>query len=338
MADGTERGTVAQRIASVQAQAERLEMDEAKITGGKANYSYKFLSESTMFEWLAPRLLEAGIATSPPRAHVTHRDGNLVEVEVEVDFINIDDEDDKLTGVMPAQATDQGDKALAKAITSAVRYLYWKTFRFPAEDPAADAERSAQPHETAADRRAAQLLGEARELAKKKGASGNFEAAIQGHLKETGLVVPHPDFVRPLIEQLKGMPDQLAPDPGSTPAAGDATAEKPAEGALAAAPRKAMERAAQAVSGDPFGVFDGKEPAVADAGMSEDTAGKVRDVMNGLVAVREDVDWMAKLTDRCQEWYGKSDWQTLTDDQGKDLATKLEATRLELVKRIAAGQ
>lgn len=328
MADVVDRGTAAARIASVQAQVTRLELDDVTITpkNGRA-FSYKFLSESTMFEWLAEKLHDAGLATSPPRAHVTGRDGNLVEVEVEVDFINVDDPSDRETGTMVAQATDTGDKAAAKAITSAVRYLYWKTFRFPAEDPAADAERSNVPQETAADRRAAKLVGEARALAQKKGVTAAVETNFRDHLQETGLVVPHPDFTAALIEQMKGLPDVLTPDApagGSTPAPAAGGAEKPAEGALA---------------DDPFGVLDGKEPAAPDAGgISEETATKVTAVMNGLMEVRGDVDWMAKLVERCQEWYGRSDWQTLTDDQGKDLATKLEATRLELVKRVAAGQ
>lgn len=320
MADVVDRGTAAARIASVQAQVTRLELDDVTITpkNGRA-FSYKFLSESTMFEWLAEKLHDAGLATSPPRAHVTGRDGNLVEVEVEVDFINVDDPSDRETGTMVAQATDTGDKAAAKAITSAVRYLYWKTFRFPAEDPAADAERSNVPQETAADRRAAKLVGEARALAQKKGVTTAVETNFRDHLQETGLVVPHPDFTAALIAQMKGLPDALTPD---APAGG---AEKPAEAPPA---------------DDPFGVLDGKEPVAptTDPGLSEETAAKVTAVMNGLMEVRGDVDWMAKLVERCQEWYGRSDWQTLTDDQGKDLATKLEATRLELVKRVAAGQ
>lgn len=331
--------TIAARIAAVQERVEAVQRERAQVeTRTGSNYGYDYISEAAMFDFLRPLLAEHGIATSPPRAAVTHRDGNLVEVTVEVDFISTDNPDDRLTGSMPAQATDKGDKQLAKAITSATRYLYWKTFRFPSHDPAADPEASSSPHETAADRQAAQLLGKLRELAKRKGAVGAVAAAVTAHKEETGLVTPHPDFTRGLIAQLEALPDVLRPDAAPTPGDAPATAENGAQAPEVSGPLPGAEGAPV---DDPFSVLDGATSPGPAGPITDEQKQQIIAIVtgdNGLKTFKPQTDWDAKIAAKCAEWYdGHSDWTTLTKDQAADLATRLESVRLGLAEMAKTG-
>lgn len=299
------------KIAAVQAAVEAVGYETAKITGTGSSYSYNYVSEKAMFGFLRTLLADQGIATVQ-RASVVSETGNACTVSVEVDFMDAES-DELVTASMVAKATDKGDKAMAKAITSATRYLYWKTFRFPVDDPGADPESEAAAPTTIDSAEAAKLVGQLRELARTKGYGASVETALADHVKETGQPVHHPDFVRGLLRQLEAAP---VAGQGATPDQAPVSSEAPAQAAE-----------------DPFAAV--AETATAGTGpMTPDQRKQIIEIVtgeDGLQVLKPKVDWTAKVNEKCAEWYdGATDWEKLNTDQAADLAGRLETVRLTL--------
>lgn len=58
---------------------------------------------------------------------------NFVTVEVSYAFIDVES-GEKVVGTMPGQGLDSGDKAIYKAVTGAVKYIFMKRFNIPTGD------------------------------------------------------------------------------------------------------------------------------------------------------------------------------------------------------------
>jgi hypothetical protein len=296
------------KMAEVQAKVQRLDRSEATITpkGGGRGYSYRYISEASMWEFLQPLLAEAKIATY----HTTDligTDGNMVRVKVRVVFVDAEDGSEAETSMI-AQAADQGDKAIAKAVTGATRYLYWKQFRFPADDPEDEAGTSTA-HVTADEAASERLLAELREAAREKRMVGSVAAAIEAHKADTGLLVPHPEFLTGLLERVRAAspPEAAETPPNGSPAAAGASA-----------------------SADPLAGLDAAQPVEKPFAMTAAQREALMAELGQLKAIRPDVHWLTKIAARCQEWYGEADMERLAEDQVTDLITRLTTVAAKL--------
>jgi hypothetical protein len=126
------------KLAQIQGSIGALEPDaELAITGAGAR-TYKFISESKLLSEIRPKLAAAKVAafvsTDSAKTEligVTKRDGKpgtvqLSEITTSITFA--DGESGELFTIYgQGAATDYGDKSVYKAITSACRYMWWKT-------------------------------------------------------------------------------------------------------------------------------------------------------------------------------------------------------------------
>lgn len=130
------------KIAEVQGELGTMPKDrnvEVK-KNGVIQYTYDYLSESTLMRAVRERLSSRGVAVYVSTTK-QWKEGNLTLVEVEMTFAD-GDSGDTFTVRGQGQGADTSDKGAYKAITGAVRYMLWKTFLVPTEgdDPN-------QPHE-----------------------------------------------------------------------------------------------------------------------------------------------------------------------------------------------
>ena len=104
----------------------------------KVNNQYTFVSHDAVTGKIRPALIEAGIITVP-RVVKWAQDGNRTEVNVEVDFVNIDKPEERITVPMFGFGIDQQDKGPGKAISYAVKYALLKAFSLETgDDPEKD--------------------------------------------------------------------------------------------------------------------------------------------------------------------------------------------------------
>ncbi len=301
------------KMAAVQEKVQRLDRSTATIKPKQgAGYSYRYISEASMWEFLQPLLAEQKIATYHT-TELLNTDGNMARVKVDVVFVDAEDGSEAVAS-MVAQAADQGDKAIAKAVTAATRYLYWKQFRFPADDPEDEAGTSTA-HVTADEQASERLLGELREAAREKRMVGSVASAIEAHKAETGLLVPHPEFLTGLLARVREAP---APEAAETPPA---------------ASRAAADATPPA---DPLAGLDGSQPVETPFGMTDVQRAALTDQLGRLKAIREDVDWLGKISGRCQEWYGEADLDKLTEDRVTDLLARLATVEQRMTEGAAS--
>lgn len=105
----------------------------------KVNNQYTFVSHDAVTAKIRPALIENGIITVP-RVVRWAQDGNRTEANVEVDFVNIDKPDEKITVPMFGFGIDPQDKGPGKAISYAVKYALLKAFSLETgDDPEKDA-------------------------------------------------------------------------------------------------------------------------------------------------------------------------------------------------------
>lgn len=112
-----------QRINAVMGKLTRVSKD-AQMKSGPA---YKFVSHDAVTEAIHPLLVEHGINAIPS---VTSRsvDGNRTEVDINIDFVNIDEPDDKVSVQFFGYGIDPQDKGPGKAFSYAKKYAFLQVF------------------------------------------------------------------------------------------------------------------------------------------------------------------------------------------------------------------
>lgn len=109
----------------------------------KVNNQYTFVSHDAVTAKIRPALIEAGVL-AVPKCTQHSQDGNRTEVVVEVEFVNIDKPEEKITVAMLGYGIDPQDKGPGKAISYAVKYALLKAFSLETGD---DPEKDQIPHE-----------------------------------------------------------------------------------------------------------------------------------------------------------------------------------------------
>lgn len=104
----------------------------------KVNNQYTFVSHDAVTAKIRPALIANGIITVP-RVTKWQQDGNRTECDLEVDFVNIDKPEERLTVSMFGFGIDPQDKGPGKAISYAVKYALLKAFSLETgDDPEKD--------------------------------------------------------------------------------------------------------------------------------------------------------------------------------------------------------
>jgi hypothetical protein len=136
----TEILNIYQRIAKVMQDISYVQKEDKKV-----NNQYTFVSHDAVTAALRPSFIKHGIVTVPRVTNV-QMDGNRTTVFIEVDFVNIDTPDDRITVPVFGYGIDPQDKGPGKAMSYAVKYAYLKVFALETGD---DPERDNIPHEPA---------------------------------------------------------------------------------------------------------------------------------------------------------------------------------------------
>lgn len=126
-----------QRMHAVMGAVSYVQKEDKKVNG-----QYTFVSHDAVTAKLRPALIQHGIVTVP-RVIKHTQDGNRTEVDIEVDFVNIDKPDERVTIPMFGFGIDPQDKGPGKAISYAVKYALLKAFSLETGD---DPERDSIPH------------------------------------------------------------------------------------------------------------------------------------------------------------------------------------------------
>lgn len=149
----------------------------------------------------------------------------------------------------------------------------------------------------------------------------------------------------PAAEQPAQPADPFAAKPDPTPAPSQGSEDQPAPAAAsapAATPDAAPASAGTSAPPDPFGATNGDAPEDPVMKMARDLIDQKRRQLVSITAQdtppRGDDYWVAKIEERCAEWYGGKPYADLDANQIADLGTKLEQTRLALIaQRQPAG-
>jgi len=135
-----EEMNIYKRMHSVMKAVGYVQKEEKKVNG-----QYTFVSHDAVTAKIRPALIENGIITVP-RVVRWAQDGNRTEANVEVDFVNIDKPEEKITVPMFGFGIDPQDKGPGKAISYAVKYALLKAFSLETGD---DPEKDAIDHKPA---------------------------------------------------------------------------------------------------------------------------------------------------------------------------------------------
>lgn len=92
----------------------------ATIKGDGGSYSYKFSGHDVIIAAVNPLLGKHGVKLLP--STVAHeRTGNMTVLTVRVEFVNVDNDDDRCAVEVVNYGADKGDKGASKAFTNCVR-------------------------------------------------------------------------------------------------------------------------------------------------------------------------------------------------------------------------
>lgn len=138
-----------QRMHAVMKAVSYVQKEEKKV-----NNMYTFVSHDAVTAKIRPALIENGIITVP-RVTKWQQDGNRTECDMEVDFVNIDKPDERITVSMFGFGIDPSDKGPGKAISYAVKYALLKALSLETGD---DPEKDHIAHEPG--HKAAKLIGQ----------------------------------------------------------------------------------------------------------------------------------------------------------------------------------
>lgn len=129
-----------QRMLAVMKGVSYIQKDQDKRVNGQ----YTFVSHDQVTRAVRPHLVANGIIVVP--RVISHiQDGNRTQVDVEVDFVNADDPEDKITVPTFAYGIDNQDKGPAKSLSVALKLCYLKVFVLESGDEA-DVERELIEH------------------------------------------------------------------------------------------------------------------------------------------------------------------------------------------------
>ena len=111
-----------QRVLGVMDDLHYVKKEDKKVNG-----QYTFASHDGVTAALHPFLVKHRIVVIPTVVEHT-RDGNLTVVNVEVNFVNADMPEDKITINSIGTGTDNQDKGIGKAVSYATKYAFLKVF------------------------------------------------------------------------------------------------------------------------------------------------------------------------------------------------------------------
>lgn len=118
-------------------------LDYVQKENKKVNNQYTFVSHDAVTAAVRVHLVEQGIVVIPSVTNHT-QDGNRTEVDLQVDFVNIDKPEDKVSINVFGYGVDQQDKGPGKAFSYAKKYAFLQLFALETGD---DPERSNIDHE-----------------------------------------------------------------------------------------------------------------------------------------------------------------------------------------------
>ena len=166
-----------QRILSVMDDLHYVQKEDRKVNG-----QYSFASHDAVSAAVHPLLVKHRIVVIPTVIDYS-RDGNLTIVNVEVNFVNADVPEDKISINSFGTGTDNQDKGVGKAVSYATKYAFLKIFVLETGD---DPERDSIDH-------------------KPETISNNQAVALQNLIEETGTRIS--DFCAHFeISELKNLP------------------------------------------------------------------------------------------------------------------------------------
>lgn len=111
-----------QRINSVMKEVSYIQKENKKVNG-----QYTFVSHDAVVRALQGPLVENGIVLVPSVASL-NQDGNRTTVKMQLDFVNMDQPEDRISIFAYGYGIDTQDKGVGKAISYAVKYGLLKQF------------------------------------------------------------------------------------------------------------------------------------------------------------------------------------------------------------------
>lgn len=111
---------------------EKSQTAQVKMEGG-GSYSYKYSGHDLILAYVRPLLAKHGVKFLPTTLK-HERTGNLTMLTVGIQFINVDDPEDRTVVEVVNYGADKGDKGATKALTNAVREALKKAFNITSED------------------------------------------------------------------------------------------------------------------------------------------------------------------------------------------------------------
>jgi len=122
-----------QRMAGVMADVSYIQKDKI-IKNASGKELYRVTSHDTVIREIRPSLIKHGILAVPMVIGHERVGSNLTILEVQVDFINIDDPKDTISVIYYGYGIDTQDKGPGKAMSYAVRYAYLKVLSLETGD------------------------------------------------------------------------------------------------------------------------------------------------------------------------------------------------------------
>jgi len=133
-----------QRIAAVQKEIGYLKKDKNVSTGGQG--SYRALTHDKVVGEIRGLLVKNGIATIPNivehsftrNALANDKSNYFTSLQMEVEFVNVDDRQDRFSAGGIGYGMDTQDKGAGKAMSYCVKYIILKTFMIESGDEEED--------------------------------------------------------------------------------------------------------------------------------------------------------------------------------------------------------
>jgi len=111
-----------QRLNAIMEKVSYVQKEEKKV-----NNQYRFVSHDAVTSAVQPYLVEFGVVPVPTVINRV-QDGNRTEVDVRVDFVNMDAPEEKVEVTMFGYGVDQQDKGPGKAFSYAKKYAFLQLF------------------------------------------------------------------------------------------------------------------------------------------------------------------------------------------------------------------
>ncbi len=165
-----------QKIHAIASELKPLEKDGQVKERGKETPLYCYISHDAVTIAVREPMLRHGVTVIPSVLECKN-DGNRTEMRISVDFVNVENPNDRVTTFAFGYGVDSSDKGPGKAYSYAMKYAYLKTFMLNTGE---DIEEHDEKHDPAVARgsqieKAQQQTREAIATAAK-----NLKAAIDG--------------------------------------------------------------------------------------------------------------------------------------------------------------